>query len=140
MMRFYDADLQAEHAALTVALADAVTNAEIQMQGGIPDPEIAGLVLDLCERHGYGNVMATASALWRKKDPVGAHACGPCFGSVEYFLKLAKRPLLKTSLRQAMKNTEGVRDKLAESESGPNCKYCGRDLTYCNCGATGPCG
>ncbi len=46
---------------------------------------------------------------------------------------------VKDALRQAVKTTEGVRRKLADSESGPNCKYCGRDLVYCNCGATGPC-
>ncbi len=46
---------------------------------------------------------------------------------------------VKDALRQAVKTTEGVRRKLADSESGPNCKYCGRDLVYCNCGAGGPC-
>ncbi len=54
--------------------------------------------------------------------------------------KAVKRMLeLEAALQQALKNTEGVRHLLAESESGPNCKYCGRDLTYCNCGAGGPC-
>ncbi len=71
------------------ALADAVDNAKIQMRGGYADPELERILSDLCERHGYGNVMATASVLWRRKDPVGAFAYGPCIGTIEHFLKLA---------------------------------------------------
>lgn len=32
----------------------------------------------LCDRLGYGFVMAEASRIWRKQDPMGAHMVGPC--------------------------------------------------------------
>lgn len=32
----------------------------------------------LCEKWGYGNVMHTASKMWKEKDGDGAFAVGPC--------------------------------------------------------------
>lgn len=81
-----------KHKVMRVALHEAVEAARDQIQGGIPDPVIRDAVRDLCEQHGYGNVMATASMLWREKDPLGAFVCGPCVGTVEHFLKLARNP------------------------------------------------
>jgi hypothetical protein len=77
--------------ALKKAMKNAVSNANIQIRGGIPDPAITYKLRVLCDEHGYGNVMATVSSLWRQKDPVGAFAFGPCIGTVDRFLDLAKK-------------------------------------------------
>lgn len=80
-----------ESNAMQVALENAVLNAKIQRGGAIADPAISGSLRLLCEQHGYGNVMATVSTLWRERDPVGAFAFGPCIGTLDYFLRLARR-------------------------------------------------
>ena len=41
----------------------------------------------LCEVHGYGAIMQTASQLWLHKDPVGALTVGPCALTVKMALK-----------------------------------------------------
>ena len=45
-----------------------------------------GLV-EMCEEHGYGNVMDAAARLWRTKDPVGAYTLGPAVGDVQEALR-----------------------------------------------------
>ena len=105
-MRFYDADLQAEHAAMKrrIAELEAINRAFGEWEQ---------LVLVTLEKHSIHVPVVKGRPLPEEH--------------------------MKDALQQALKNTEDVRRKLAESESGPNCKYCGRDLVYCNCGATGPC-
>lgn len=49
---------------------------------GIPDPAETR-VLAACEEVGYGRVMQVVSDAWRAKDPIGAFAYGPCYGSLE---------------------------------------------------------
>ncbi len=39
-------------------------------------------VLRLCEQHGFGAVMQSASEQWIKRDPVGALTVGPCAAQV----------------------------------------------------------
>ena len=80
-----------EKRALRKALKDAVENAKIQIQGGIPDPAISEALRLFCEKHGYGNVMGTVSMLWREKDPISAFAFGPCIGTIDIFMDLAKK-------------------------------------------------
>ena len=84
--------LSASHErALRIALKEAVSNAKIQIDGGLPDPEISHLLRSMCERYGYGNMMATISSLWRQKDPIGAFAFGPCMGSIDRFMEMSKK-------------------------------------------------
>lgn len=40
------------------------------------------LVLRICQRWGYGNVMSVISHAWQEKDPSGALTVGPCAGAV----------------------------------------------------------
>lgn len=80
----------AEIERLRFALEDGLENAKIQLRGGIADPEITAAVRWLCESHGYGNVMATASRLWRDKEPHGAFAFGPCYATAQKFHDLAE--------------------------------------------------
>jgi hypothetical protein len=51
---------------------------EIGLRGGIADRGISEHLKSLCEQHGYGNVVATASTLYREKDPSGGFCFGPC--------------------------------------------------------------
>lgn len=64
-----------------------------------PDRVVANAIRDLCELRGYGNVMATAAALWSEKDPSGAISLAACNG--------VRKPVLKK-----------IRDALAEYEKG----------------------
>lgn len=73
-----------------IALQDAVDNAAIQIRGGIIDPAIRDQIYALCEKHGYGNVICSASALWRERDNWGAFAYGPCIGTILRFMELAE--------------------------------------------------
>jgi len=71
------------------ALKDGLSNAEIQIRGGIKDENIADHLTAICERHGYGNVMCTVSTIWREKDPIGAFCYGGCVATVQRFRNLA---------------------------------------------------
>jgi hypothetical protein len=48
------------------------------------------MILELCERIGYGAVMDSAARQWRLKDPVGAHTCGAAVGTLKLCLKQLK--------------------------------------------------
>jgi hypothetical protein len=79
--------LIASHAALSKKASEAVELFRIQLGRNISDPAITGLLRQLCEKHGYGNVMYTVSELYREKDPYGAFTVGHCVGPIEKFLK-----------------------------------------------------
>lgn len=52
----------------------------------LPDPRCSDEVRQLCDRHGYGAVMSTASLLWRQTlgDLEGSEFCaGPCRSTAE---------------------------------------------------------
>jgi hypothetical protein len=65
-----------------------------KMAASLPFPEATGFrihfgtpaedaeVLALCEKYGFGAVMASASRQWRARDPVGAKSVGDCFGNL----------------------------------------------------------
>ena len=55
------------------AKADAILRSKV-----IFDPRVDHLVKKLCEQHGYGAVMDSASRQWIKKDPTGAFYIGGC--------------------------------------------------------------
>lgn len=58
-------------------------------------PEDAEVFM-LCNRVGFGAVMDSASRQWRTKidmGHIGAHACGPCVGSVQRGLKMVDSAL-----------------------------------------------
>lgn len=80
-----------------LALKDYMECSEIQLRGGIPDPTITPLLLQLCERYGYGNVIATASMLWRGRQDdtsaIGAFCYGMCVGTVKAQLREAQEAL-----------------------------------------------
>jgi hypothetical protein len=78
---------------LTAALKDFAECAEMQIRGGIADPEWALTLRAFCDQHGYGNVMYTVSQLWREKDDVGAFTVGHCVGTVKAQLMAARKAL-----------------------------------------------
>lgn len=75
------------------ALENYIEDMEMQLRGGIADPAISGGLATLCEVHGYGNVMATVSTLWRAKHPGSAFLFGPCVGTGQKGLELANLAL-----------------------------------------------
>lgn len=52
-----------------------------------------GAVLALCERYGFGAVMASAARQWKSRDPVGAKTVGPCVGSDALWLQVYRKHL-----------------------------------------------
>ena len=52
-------------------------------------PEDA-FIQELCERIGYGAVMDSASRLWMRKDPVGAHIIAGCAGTIRHIIEKSK--------------------------------------------------
>lgn len=84
---------QREIERLREVLAAVLADLEIQIRGGIADEEISDTVSYLCESYGYGNVICTASTLWRKRDPVGAFLFGPCAATAAYNVNLIRAAL-----------------------------------------------
>ena len=82
-------------ARLREALEDAESLLALVEHPAIPDPEWAPLVQGLGERIGYGNLMTTASALWRDAGivPGGEFVAGPCMGSVRATLAKVRAAL-----------------------------------------------
>jgi hypothetical protein len=70
-----------------------VETSDIQMRGSIANPLIANALRAMCEQHGYGNVIATASRLWRDKDDNGAFTVGHCVGTLKAQLSKARAAL-----------------------------------------------
>lgn len=64
--------------ALEAALIQVRDSTEIQIKGGIVDAALEVVLKSLCDHFGYGNVMASASRLWRDIDDEGAFLFGPC--------------------------------------------------------------
>lgn len=76
-----EAAMAARIAQLEKELRDARDDFELAAMFPIADSVIANEVRTLGDRHGFGNVMATASALWRENlgNLAGAEfVAGPC--------------------------------------------------------------
>jgi hypothetical protein len=78
---------------LTKIIREAIELSQLSVNPTIPDPVISAAVEQLCVNHGYGNVMATAQALWQARDPRGAHTTNTARFVHEQFIAAA-RPLL----------------------------------------------
>lgn len=84
-------------------IADFAETTASALRGGIPDPHISDALSHLCIGNGYGNVIATASMLWRQKNSIGgAFLYGPCEGVARPQLEralalLARLPKEKTT-------------------------------------------
>ena len=71
---------------LSAALDDAREVLALACLESIADPHILIELRELCERAGYGNVMSSASAIWRQRlgDLAGSEFCaGPCRSTAE---------------------------------------------------------
>jgi hypothetical protein len=71
---------------LCAALVDAREVLALACLESIADPHILIELRELCERAGYGNVMSSASAIWRQRlgDLAGGEFCaGPCRSTAE---------------------------------------------------------
>lgn len=90
------------------ALMDAVDLANIQIKGGFVDEVIERELRLMCEHHGYGNVIASASSLWRKKDSVGAFTVGHCLAVVKSSRKLMTAALSRIAALHKKGSTMGV--------------------------------
>ncbi|MDP2131930.1 MAG: hypothetical protein U0995_08930 [Erythrobacter sp.] len=72
-------------AELEQALRDAREDFDLAARVGIADAVIVVELRAMCDRHGYGNVMQSASVLWRQKlgDMAGGEfVAGPCRSTV----------------------------------------------------------
>ena len=72
-------------ALLREALGSVLEDLQIAEREQLVDPHIIVELRSLCSRHGYGNVMASTSALWRYllgEQEGGAFVAGPCLGTV----------------------------------------------------------
>jgi hypothetical protein len=78
---------------LREALEDFVDTTATAVHGGIADPKISSQLSRLCKLHGYGNVIATASMIWRAIDGKGAFLFGPCEAVARQQLEKAEAAL-----------------------------------------------
>ena len=68
-------------------LDEAMELFRIQAQSPIPDYGLVNELFEMCEQHGYGNVMSTVSVLYRQRDSAGAFTVGHCVGTLASFRK-----------------------------------------------------
>lgn len=83
---------------LIAALREAEEVLALADGHSIPDPQIVDEVRRLGERFGYGNLMATTSALWSEKaEGMGLggseFVAGPCASTVKKALDMVRRAL-----------------------------------------------
>lgn len=89
-------------------------------------------VLELCERHGFGAVMDSASRQWRNKDPIGAFLTGPCVGTATAHKDVIAQVLGQRIIPCANCHTERAKNDMRY------CKECG-EFSCCWAGDECPC-
>ena len=92
-------ELEAENARLREALGNCVSTFKLVERPSFEDPLHGRAVRELGERIGYGALMSSASAAWRKSaetngyPPGGEFVAGPCFTTVVDTLRRARATL-----------------------------------------------
>lgn len=90
------AALQAENEKLRAVLLEVEVDWDLMEQETLVDPDALVELRAICSKHGYGNIMASTSALWRHclgEQEGGAFVAGPCVATVRNRSKQIKAAL-----------------------------------------------